>query len=384
MKITVVTDNYYPNVNGSSYFAQRLAFYLKKHGQEVSVICPSRSLHDEIFEYEGVKVYGIRSMPFERMRVALPFGPVITKKIEKIIKEIKPDVIHVQDHFAVSRKAVNIAKKLHIPAIGTNHFMPENLVHYLHLPPSFENFVKNMLWKYFAVIYKRLNAVTTPTHKAASLLKDVKLKNNVIVMSNGIDLTKFKYANNGAYVREKYNIPNKPILLYVGRLDKEKNLDKVIRALKNVVKKTPVHLVIAGVGAETKNLKKLVKALEMENDVTFTGFVEDKDLPDLYTIADVFINAGIAELQSIVTMEAMATGLPIIGANVMALPELISHSENGFLFEHGDIEKIAQYIEKLFTDPELRKKMGIKSLEIIQKHEISKIIENFISLYKTL
>lgn len=384
MKIIVVTDNYYPNVNGSSYFAQRLAFYLKKHGQEVYALCPSRTLHDEIFEHEGVKIYGIRSMPLERMRVALPLGAIITKKIEKIIKEIKPDVIHIQDHFAVSRKAVNIAKKLHIPVIGTNHFMPENLVHYLHLPPSFENFVKNMLWKYFAVIYKRLNAVTTPTHKAASLLKDVKLKNNVIVMSNGIDLTKFKYANNGAYLREKYNIPNKPILLYVGRLDKEKNLDKVIRALKNVVKKTPVHLVIAGVGAETKNLKKLVKDLGMENDVTFTGFVEDKDLPDLYTIADVFINAGIAELQSIVTMEAMATGLPVIGANVMALPELISHNENGFLFEHGDIEKIAQYIKKLFTDPELRKKMGAKSLEIIQKHEISKIIENFISLYKTL
>jgi glycosyltransferase involved in cell wall biosynthesis len=125
----------------------------------------------------------------------------------------------------------------------------------------------------------------------------------------------------------------------------------------------------------------LVHDLDLENNITFTGFVKDEDLPNLYALAHVFIMAGTAELQSIVTMEAMATGLPIIAVDAMALPELVHDNANGFLFKHNDLESMAKAIERLFTDEDLYQAMSKKSLEIITYHEISKITNDFINLY---
>ena len=183
---------------------------------------------------------------------------------------------------------------------------------------------------------------------------------------------------------ERYKIPRKPILLYVGRLDKEKNLDLVIKASALAFGHVDFHLVIAGTGAEKNRLNKLAKNLGIEDHITFTGFVPDEDLPNLYAMAKCFVNAGTAELQSIVTMEAMATGLPIIAANAVALPELVHNGENGFLFEADDDNALAKYIERIFLDEPLRVRMGKESLNIIAEHDISKTINAFEEIYKTL
>src|SRR6185503_6510299 len=166
---------------------------------------------------------------------------------------------------------------------GTNHFMPENITHYLHLPKRLEEIVKNWAWGQFRKIYEELRIVTTPTSTAAGLLKDVKLTKAVLAVSNGIDLERFHPNQSCDHLKQKYNLPNKPILLYVGRLDKEKNLDAVIRALPEVLKKVDIHFLIAGKGAESQKLKALTEILSLEKSVTFAGFVPDEDLPCLYS-----------------------------------------------------------------------------------------------------
>jgi len=381
MKVLIATDNYYPNVNGASYFAQRLAYYLKKHYHSVLVIAPSRSRHEETFEYDGVQVHGIPSMPLERIRVPFPIMAAIS--VEKAIKQFQPEIIHIQSHFAIGRNTVNTAKKLRIPIVGTNHFMPENLVHYFYAPKPVEMMIKNMGWAYSLKTLNRLDAVTSPTKIAAGLLETVGIKKPVAVISNGIDLQTFKPSNDGAYLAERYNIPaGKPVLLFVGRLDKEKFLDLVIRALAKVASQIPVTLVIAGVGAERNKLERLAADLNMQSNIIFTGFVPDEDLPNLYTLADCFIMAGTAELQSIATMEAMASGLPVLAVRAMALPELVRNGENGFLFEHGNINQMAEQIVMLLGDESLRQKMDQASLQIIQSHNIDRVIEEFEALYK--
>ena len=110
----------------------------------------------------------------------------------------------------------------------------------------------------------------------------------------------------------------------------------------------------------------------------------DEDLPNLYKIADCFIIAGTAELQSLVTMEAMASGLPVVGVNAMALPELIHDGENGYLFELDNIESLTQSLIKILSDEKLRKQMGDKSLEIIQAHDINNSMVTFESLYQSM
>lgn len=382
MKILIATDNYYPNVNGASYFAQRHAVNLKAAGHDVMVIAPSRKFRDETFEHEGVKIFGIRSMPLKVIRVPLPF--VISGAIRRAVLDFKPDVLHVQSHFAVVRKTVKAARNLGIPIVGTNHFMPENLVHYLHLPDSVERIIKRMAWNYFLKTFDHLDVVTSPSKAAANLLKEIGLKREILVISNGIDLKHFNPRNNGDYLKLKYNIPRKPILLFVGRVDKEKNIDVVLRALPKILEKTDIHFVIAGDGSEKGNLEKLAETLGLASRVTFTGFVLGDDLPNIFAIADCFIMAGTAELQSIVTMEAMATGLPIVAADSVALPELVRNGENGFLFTPYDTEKVSECVIKIFENAELREKMGQKSLEFIQKHDINRTTASFVSLYKEL
>lgn len=385
MRILIASVTYYPDVNGASYFTQRLAYYLQKKGHEVLVIATSRTIHNEISQHNGISVFGIRSYPilvYEDFRFAPAF---FTKKaIRKAIQEFNPDVIHTQSHFLFCAEVVQIAKELKIPIIGTNHFMPENLVHYFPLPKFLQDAIKNFGWWQFRRVYDKLDLITAPTQTAADLTKKSGLTKNIIPISNGIDMERFNPHVKGEHLRKKYSLPDKPLLITVGRLDKEKNIDMLLRTLKLVPANIDLHFVIAGKGAEKANLEKLARKLGIADRVTFLGFVPDEDLPGLYSISSCFINGCIAELQCIAAMEGMASGLPVILADVLALPELVQQGENGFLFEIGDHEHIAGYISRIFSDPELKNKMSNKSLEIIKKHDIHNVINQFESLYTRL
>jgi 1,2-diacylglycerol 3-alpha-glucosyltransferase len=382
MRILIANDTFHPDLNGNSYFTHRLASSLIKRGHQVLVIAPSRTFHHEKSIRGGISVFGLRSMPiphYANFRIALPF--FTTKTLTNVIKEFNPEVVHIQSHFAVGRLTAKVARKLGIKVIGTNHFMPENLVIYLHSPAWFEKKVIKWAWNDFKHIYEKLDIVTTPTQTAADLLKKYGFSKDVLAVSNGIDMKKFHPGQNAVYIKERYKLPDKPILLYVGRLDKEKNVDLVLRALASLDPKIAPHFLVAGKGYEMESLQRLAKELKIENSVTFAGFVPDEDLPFLYNAVSVFINAGVAELQSLVTMEAMATGLPVIGVNAMALPELIHHEENGYLFPIGDVKKLSECIQKLFSSPQQMELMGKKSLEIISNHDVEKTMSKFESLY---
>ena len=151
--------------------------------------------------------------------------------------------------------------------------------------------------------------------------------------------------------------------------------------MPEVLKKVDIHFVIAGKGNAKEDLEKLVKKLKIENNVSFLGFVPNEDLNSLFCSADCFVNACEAELQCLAAMEAMASGLPVIGVNALALPELIHHGENGYLFESGDKKALTQQLIQIFTDDELRKKMANNSLNIIAAHDIEETMQKFEDIY---
>jgi len=383
MKILIAADSYYPHVDGASIFAQRLAVNLRKKGNDVVVISPSRRFRTESYEHEGVKIFGVNSVSpiiYYGFRIGTPIFS--KKKIGKLIQEFQPDIVHLQAHFFVGKTVFRIAKKLGFPIVGTNHFLPENLVHYLPAPERLRGRIKKFGWKQFLEVYNHLDIITTPTQTAAAVLRKIGFKKDVLPISCGIDLGIYNPRNDGEYLRKVYNLPQKPILLYLGRLDREKNIDLVLRVLKNVLKKIDIHFVIAGKGHQAQKWKKLTKELGLEKNVTFTGYVPEVDKPNLYALADCFIIGGEAELQCISAMEAMASGLPIIAIDAVALPELVHHGENGFLFKKEHPEKLEKYLIAIFSDNALRKRMSQKSLEMIQRHDIRKTIEKFISVYQ--
>jgi 1,2-diacylglycerol 3-alpha-glucosyltransferase len=386
MKILIASDTYYPSVNGAAYFTYRLATMLEEKGHDVFVICPSQSFHNTISHDQGVTVYGIQSIHipvYQNLRIALP--AISRKTIKRVIENISPDVIHVQNHFVVGKGALLAAKKMGIPIIGTNHFVPENLLHYFHLPPKAEHWLQTFGWKECVSFFEQLDAVTVPTKTAATLLQNAGFTKTILPVSCGIDLERFNPSNNGSYLKERYHVPTDTrVLLYVGRLDKEKEVDVILRALPKVLQTMNITLVLAGIGKERSHLELLVKKLGIEQSVVFTGFIPDKDLQNIYTIADLFVIASIAELQSIVTMEAMASGLPVVAADAMALPELAHTGKNGYLFPAGDSETLAKKIGAIFSDPALQMRMSEKSRDIIQHHDIHKTIEIYEELYRTI
>jgi glycosyltransferase involved in cell wall biosynthesis len=382
MRVLIASDTYYPHVNGASYFTQRLAHILAEAGHEVGVISPSQTIGHDDTMHGKVKHFGIRSFPIfivPKFRFVVP--GTFSARVADVLRSFNPDVVHVQMHFAISRTTVKLAHKQDIPLVATNHFMPENLTHYLHLPPSVTRKIHELAWKDAVRDYRKTYHVTAPTKTAAVMLEPWH-KSQVSVISNGIDRKRFNPNNDPTAAREKYALPQKPILLFVGRLDKEKNVDVVLRAVALARHKVDFHFVAAGHGAERARLERLAKQLGIEESVTFAGFVPDDLLPSLYAAADCFVNAGIAELQCIVAMEAMATGLPVLGAHAVALPELIHHGENGYLFMPSDHTTLATYIVTMLSSPHERARMGQKSLEIISNHDISNTLEAFEHLYR--
>jgi 1,2-diacylglycerol 3-alpha-glucosyltransferase len=203
----------------------------------------------------------------------------------------------------------------------------------------------------------------------------------VIPISCGIDLGRFHPGNDGHELKHRFKIPDRQILLAVGRLDEEKRIEVIIRAMPEIIARVDAHLVVAGKGKLFGGLKSLVRKLGLEDRVTFTGFIADDELPNLYDLADLFVMPGVAELQSIATMEAMASGLPVMAADAMALPELVHHGENGLLFPPDNSHALAEAAIQILTDESSKKRMAKRSLEIIQIHDINKVAETFEHLY---
>lgn len=382
VKILIASDTYPPDVNGAAYFSSRLATALAKRGHEVSVICPSRSFRAQESLQGGVTVVGVRSLPlllYPEFRFAPPF--LVKGSIRKFLLATRPDVVHIQNHFLLSNAVFEVASELGIPVMGTNHMVPENVAHHLHFPREAEEKVRGYLWSRFVQIYKHLYFVTAPTATAAKLSQRPGLGKEVIPISCGIDLRRFRPGNDDSKLRQKYGLPARLTLLYAGRLDREKRIDVILRAMPAIVESVDAQLVVAGPGKLRRDLEVLADHLRIKYRVIFLGYLPDEDLPRIYGLADVFVTASVAELQSIVTMEAMASGLPIIAANAVALPELVHHGENGFLFPEGDAQALAAATVKILSDEPLRKQMAKKSLEIIQAHDINNVVAQYETLY---
>lgn len=385
MRIITVLDSYPPDLNGGAYFTHRLASLLQKRGHEILVICPSKTGKQAYQEYDGVRLYGARSWPvflYKNFRVCLPF--FIKKGILNAIQNFKPDLIHIQGKFILGGICYRAGKKMGLPLIATNHFMPENFFHYTKLPKRFEPWFNRTCWRIIVDMLSQVDAVTTPTQTAAQLLKKAHLRKEVHAISCGVDLQKFKPGQDAQQIRQRFSIPEKPILLYTGRLDQEKNLSMVMHAFQAARQHVDAHFVLTGHGAERRHLEHLVQTLGLKEHVTFTGYLTDDDYPKVHGLAQCFVNACPVELQSIVALEAIASGLPLLAVNAMALPELVSPGVNGYLFAENDVSTLSKYLIELLTDPNKSHQMGRASRQLAEQHDIQQTIERYEALYREI
>ncbi|MEK7447320.1 MAG: glycosyltransferase [Patescibacteria group bacterium] len=383
MRILIANETYPPNLNGAATFTQRLAQNLSKKGHIVAVIAPGLKFGDHLeIDNCGVAIHRVRSLPVKMVHpnFRVIVKPDIYTAVRKIVKDFKPDVIHIQNHFTLGRACIKAAEKTHTPIIGTNHFMPDNLVQFA---PSFaEGTMIRVMWGDFLRVYNKLDYVTAPSKIAIKMIKDIGYDKKAEVVSNGMEFDKFKKRPVSDALLKKYKIfKNIPTFISVGRIEKDKNLDVILEALAIYLKKHKAQLILVGNGKFEKEFKKLAVLLKVEDRVFFTGKISDRELREIYSLADVYIGAGTAELQGLSVMEGMASGLPVLAVNAVALPELVKNGVNGYLFELS-AEDLAGKMDKILKDEKRLEKMAQESLKIISEHDIVKTIAKFERIYE--
>ena len=381
LRVVLACDTFGPDVNGAARFAERLAAGLARRGHDMHIIAPAvkglSGTNKEIHDGAELTVHRFPSIQIRKelsVRMMKPIG--LKGKLGQLLDQLKPDAVHIQSHLLVGRLLVGECKKRGIKTIATNHTMPENLIRYsVRLPQFFERPLMKFGWWDTGRVLKKMDRVTTPTRRAADILERESGLRNVLAISCGIDASRF--INNTPTTNQD------PRVLFVGRLDYEKRLDILIRAIHQISREIDVTLEIVGNGGERDTLKKLSVELGVEDRVKFLGFVSEEDLPKAYERASVFAMPSIAELQSIATMEAMASGRPVIAANAMALPHLVHSGDNGYLYEPEDVDELSMRLREVLTAEKLElERMSENSLHLIQAHDITNTLNIFENLYQ--
>ena len=380
LRVLIAADTFPPDINGAARFTERLAGGLVRNGNDIHVIAPAISKQHGTFTevHDGVAmtVHRIRShrvIIHKTLRFVNPL--TLKKKVDLILDGFQPDAIHSQSHMVLGRILVKSGRERNIRLIATNHIMPENLLKYLHLPNFLEKRVKARLWKDSGKVLANYDHVTTPTRRAAELLEEAAGIENVLAISCGIDATKFTNPT---------PTTNKPFrVLFLGRLDWEKHIHNLLRAMAKFPKDIEFFVEIAGDGSQKKYLNDLAKELKIADRVSFLGHITEEELPLAYERATVFAMPSIAELQSIATMEAMASGRPVVAANAMALPHLVHNGDNGYLFEPDDVDDFYQCLLKIATaDQKELNRLSENSIHLIQSHDIKRTLAIFEGLYR--
>ncbi|MBI3395473.1 MAG: glycosyltransferase, partial [Spirochaetia bacterium] len=356
MNIVVYTDTFLPKIDGVGISVDRFSRILAARGHNTVICCPKYGEGD--FDQIGDKIHVIRynnaPLPsYPEIKVVIPSQ----KKIRKAMNMFTPDIVHVQTPGLLGQYGVLAAKMYGVPLVGTYHTLVseqetyvsmyrllkvDSLLNFFSMEKSVKKRLdrierkpektlkKAIIMKLVNTMYETCRVVISPSHLIRHELEDAGLSRPIEVVSNGMDLASFR-----GEVREAAN--DAPRILHVGRISFEKNCEVILKAFALILEKKPgATMTIVGDGPALTSLKIEARALGIEAHVDFPGFVKPADLPSLYPKYDLFMTASTMETQGLVVLEAMACGLPCVGVDSFALPELIQHDRNGFIVEPYD------------------------------------------------
>ncbi|WP_091227783.1 glycosyltransferase [Microbacterium sp. 3J1] len=380
LRILLGCDTFAPDINGAARFAERLAAGLVQRGNDVHVVAPNQAYRraaarTEVIEGEPMTLHrlpSVRWAPHDWLRFVWPWRS--KHYARKVLDAVRPDVVHIQSHIVIGRGLARIAHERGIPVIATNHVMAENILDHTTMPKFIDDLVLRFAWADAKRTFALTRAITTPTRRAADFLERTVEVRNVIPVSCGIDRTQYRPVIGP---REKNRI------VFVGRLTAEKQVEVILQAITKLDPALDVTFDIVGGGDQRKQLENLATQLGIADRVAFHGRTTDEELRALLSRASVFTIASIAELQSIATMEAMASALPIVAADAVALPHLVHDGQNGYLFEPGNADALAARLTDVLTaDTAEFERMQQASLDGVLIHDINRTLDTFEALYR--
>ena len=357
MKIAYFTDTYEPQINGVVTSIKLSAENLRKNGHEVYIFCPSGPKKDK-YTYP---IFSKKFRNYPEYKVGLPSFDLI-KKIEKI----KPHIIHIHTPVIIGAMGLAVARLLNIPIVITYHTLLKDYIGYITSDKLGNDFID----VYTSWFLNRSSTVIVPSTPIKKILRKVGIKKPIKVLPTPIDTN---------IIDKRPKRKNKKLtILHVGRLCKEKKIEIVLNAFKDVLKKIDARLIITSSGPDEKRLKKITKDLGISKNVRFTGYLPIKKLKELYSTAHVFVSASDTETQGLVILEAMANGCPIIARNALGFKDVIKDNKNGILFD--DEEELSEKIILLLKNKKLRNRLikeGFKTVKKINSENYIKKIEKF-------
>ncbi|SDT10524.1 Glycosyltransferase involved in cell wall bisynthesis [Pseudarthrobacter equi] len=380
LTILIAADTYPPHVNGAAQFGYRLAKGMTGRGHNVHVLACRDGKGKSYSEFrDEATVHRLRSHSVpthETFRICLPWE--IKKEISLLFDQVKPDVVHIQSHYMIGEHVLYEAVKRGIRIVATNHFMPENLNPFLPFPQWFKDIVGRISWKDMGKVMGQADVVTTPTPLAAKAMHEHAFLRKVLPLSNGIDSAAYELQPGETIEPHAH-----PTVLFAGRLAEEKHVDVLIKAIGKTPPELNVHLEIVGGGEVRPALEELVQRLGLGDRVKFLGLASDADLRKAYIQANLFCMPGTAELQSLVTLEAMSASTPVVLADAMALPHLVRDGQNGYLFTPNDSDDLAKKITQILELPsDQQAAMGQASRQMVEPHSIQGTLQTFEDLYR--
>ncbi len=378
MNILMISDVYFPRVNGVSTSIQIFRQQLRRFGHRVVLIAPDYGVptHDEqdIVRIPSRRVWGD---PEDRMMKA---GTVLRRFTEWQSHQF--DVIHIQTPFIAHYLGVQLSRRLQIPRVETYHtFFEAYLTHYIP-------FLPNGLLQYAARVLSRwqcnaLDGVIVPSQAMADVLRCYGVTTFTRIIPTGMT-TELLRDGDGMAFRQQYGIaPHRPTLVYVGRLAFEKNIDFLLHVLRMLKREQPdILLIIAGEGPARRYLQRLVTQLQLTDQVLFVGYLKrEENLADCYKAGDVFVFASRTETQGLVVLEAMSLGVPVVSLAVMGLRDLLN-AQQGAVIAEETVADFADKVKQLLRDARLRQQLGMQGQRYAKQWDAGKLTQQLVAFYQ--
>ncbi len=380
LRIAMICDSITDCLAGSFISTRRFSNLLKERGHTIIFIAARSPMNPVDGEYNGMRVYRFASIPIPKSESQVYLGFPSRRQLEDIFTDEKIDIVHSIIPTISAITATRVAEKLSIPVVAHSHTQPDNL--FLHLPKFLPiKTISGIFYRYLHWIYRRAEAIIHPSEFSRLKFSTLMLSETHVI-SNGVDAAYFSRRNPAPFFA-KYNIPpGRQYIVFVGRIHPEKSISTLIRAIPLMLQSNlNVHLIIVGFGHMETALAKLAKNLGVTDKVTMTGRVDDDDLIQAYSAADLFVMPSLAELEGMAVLEAMSVGAPILVADSPESAAKHFVDGNGALFRPGDHKHLAAEAIRILRDPVLLKSMKEANLEKIKNYDINRSVERIEEVY---
>lgn len=383
MKIALLSETYFPYINGVTTHIKTLKDGFTALGHEVLVVTCSPTAKKHYIED------GVLYCPAKTLKSIYGFGisyPYSKTRL-KLLKDFNPDIIHIHNEFSMGLFGIWAAKKLNSTLVYTLHTAYDDYVYYV-MPKVLARMVKGKILDKFLGFYAgKSKAIVGPSAKCFEYIKKTSHRKKVRILPNSAEMNLFNPKNvtdeQIANIKKELNIPNDAfIACFVGRMGTEKSVDVTLNYLSQTLKKDDnIYFVAIGDGPDLENLKNQAKELNILDKVRFTGKVTHEELPTYYAMSKLYLTSSLTEMNSISMLEAMAMGLPVLQRMDEINKDQILEGKNGYIFTNEtDMYKHLKRLSKLSDEEYSKIKFEVN--ETVSQKDEKGIAEKELEVYK--